>query len=229
MEVHGHASSLPKVQGEVETVRPFRSVKEAVAVFGEQQQQHFLTGSASSQKANNTRPKVNSILRPIQSKPIHSSVSSSPNSCPSSSETTAFGFLRKLEAEVEEIKRELIHMKERESETSKAIATLSCQLQNRSSKLEATESSLSVDQWQEIRAANLEERFEYLPSLREALSIAEMEDQFGRRRRIKVQKKKKKKPIVPLVSEIFHRKKRDANGDLTSSFYSTRSSIYSFT
>ncbi|XP_074569392.1 uncharacterized protein LOC141826036 [Curcuma longa] len=223
MEGHGHASSLPKVQGEVDTARPFRSVKEAVAVFGKQQQ-HFLTGNASSHKAN-IRPKVDSIPRPIHSKPIHSSVSSSPNSC-RSSETTAFGFLRKLEAEVEEIKRELIHMKERESETSKAIANLSCQLQNRSSKLEATESALSVDQWQELRAANLEERFEYLPSLREALSIAEMEDQFGRRRQIKL--RKKKKPIVPLVGEIFSRKKRAANGDLTSSFYS-RSSIYSFT
>lgn len=220
MEGHGHASSLPKMQGEVDTARPFRSVKEAVAVFGEQQQ-CFLTGNASSQKAN-TRPKVEPIPNPrlIHSKPIHSS----PNSYPSS-ETTALGFLRKLEAEVEEIKQELIHLKERESETSKAIATLSSQLQNRSSKLEATESALSVDQWQELRAANLEERFEYLPSLRQALSIAEMEDQFGRRRQIKLQKKK---PIVPLVAEIFSRKKRATNGDLTSSFYS-RSSIYSFT
>lgn len=220
--VESHASSSVPAQGEVDTARPFRSVKEAVAVFGER----FLTGDASSHKVTNSS-KVDTIPRPILSfpnlvqKPVYSSVSSSPNSYHSS---TTFNFLQKLEAEVEEIKQELIHLKERDSRTAKIIATLTSQVENRISKLEATESAPPVDQWQEYRTTNLEERFEYLPSLRQVLSIVgtEDQDQFGRRR-IKLQKKK---PIVPLVGEMFSSKK-GANADLSSSFYS-RSSINSF-
>lgn len=220
--VESHASSSVPAQGEVDTARPFRSVKEAVAVFGER----FLTGDASSHKVTNSS-KVDTTPRPILSfpnlvqKPVYSSVSSSPNSYHSS---TTFNFLQKLEAEVEEIKQELIHLKERDSRTAKIIATLTSQVENRISKLEATESAPPVDQWQEYRTTNLEERFEYLPSLRQVLSIVgtEDQDQFGRRR-IKLQKKK---PIVPLVGEMFSSKK-GANADLSSSFYS-RSSINSF-
>lgn len=221
--LEGHASSVP-AQGEVDTTRPFRSVKEAVAVFGER----LLTGDASSSHKVTASSKVDTPPMPILSfpnlvpKPVCSSVSSSPNSYHSS---TTFNFLRKLEAEVEEIKQELIHMKERESQTAKTIANLRSQVQDRISKLEAAESAQPVDQWQEYRTTNLEERFEYLPSLRQVLSIVRTDDQdqFGRRR-IKLQKKK---PIVPLVGDMFSRKK-GANVDLSSSFYS-RSSINSFT
>ncbi|XP_074587428.1 uncharacterized protein LOC141843268 [Curcuma longa] len=221
--LEGYASSVP-AQGEVDTTRPFRSVKEAVAVFGE----HLLTGDASSSHKVTASSKVDTTSRPILSspnlvpKPVCSSVSSSPNSYHSS---TTINFVRKLEAEVEEIKQELIHMKERESQTARTIATLRSQVQNRVSKLEATESVQPVDQWQEYRTTNLEERFEYLPSLRQVLSIVGMEDQdqFGRRR----VKPQKKKPIVPLVGDMFSRKK-GANVDLGSPFYS-RFSINSFT
>ncbi|XP_042454878.1 WEB family protein At3g51220-like [Zingiber officinale] len=196
--LEGHASSVP-AQGEVDTTRPFRSVKEAVAVFGER----LLTGDASSSHKVTASSKVDTPPMPILS---------FPNLVPKP-------------AEVEEIKQELIHMKERESQTAKTIATLRSQVQDRISKLEATESAQPVDQWQEYRTTNLEERFEYLPTLRQVLSIVRTEDQtqFGRRR-IKLQKKK---PIVPLVGDMFSRKK-GANVDLSSSFYS-RSSINSFT
>ncbi|XP_042417201.1 WEB family protein At3g51220-like [Zingiber officinale] len=196
--LEGHASSVP-AQGEVDTTRPFRSVKEAVAVFGER----LLTGDASSSHKVTASSKVDTPPMPILS---------FPNLVPKP-------------AEVEEIKQELIHMKERESQTAKTIANLRSQVQDRISKLEAAESAQPVDQWQEYRTTNLEERFEYLPSLRQVLSIVRTDDQdqFGRRR-IKLQKKK---PIVPLVGDMFSRKK-GANVDLSSSFYS-RSSINSFT
>ncbi|KAJ8458352.1 hypothetical protein OPV22_031278 [Ensete ventricosum] len=237
--MEGQASS---VLGEVDTTRPFRSVKEAVAVFGER----FLAGDAPPppQKAHaDAKPDI--TPRPTSSLPSPNpaySASSSPLSYTSSAshfirckddEITVFSCLRKLEAELEEMKRELRLLKERETDTARAIATINSQLHRNMSKLaeiEAAESAVSMEQhtkarserWQNERPRDMEERFEYLPCLGQALSLAEIEDYLGGRRKIKLQKRK---PIIPLLGDLLSRERESS--DLNTTVYS-RSSFYSF-
>ncbi|URE28344.1 hypothetical protein MUK42_06699 [Musa troglodytarum] len=236
--MEGQASSA---LGEVDTTRPFRSVKEAVAVFGER----FLAGDAPPPQKAHADAEPDITPRPTCSLPAPKpaySASSSPLSYTSSAshfirckddEITVFTCLRNLEAELEEMKRELRLLKERESETARAIATINSQLHKNMSRLaeiEAAESAVSMEQrtkarserWQDDRPRDMEERLEYLPCLGQALSLAEIEEHLGGRRKIKL---RKRKPIIPLLGHLLSRKRESS--DLNSSVYS-RSSFYSF-
>ncbi|XP_008781676.1 WEB family protein At3g51220 [Phoenix dactylifera] len=238
MEDH-ESSALAVVaeRAEVDTTRPFRSVKEAIAVFGER----FLAGDAYSQKTN-SNGKLDMTPEPIYAlpapKPIYSASSSPPSYTSSASqfnqdredELLIFGSLKKLEAELEETKRELMLLKERESELEIAVATLNAQLQKSMSKLaemeaaKAAEGSMDIegqptkvqsDRWAEERTRDLEAKFDYLPTLAQALSLGGIEDDFGGRTKRKVPKKK---PIIPLIGDMFSRKKGSL--DLNNSLYS---------
>lgn len=131
---------------------------------------------------------------------------------------------------MEEVKRELMLLKERESETEMAVATLTAQLHESVSKLaeieatKAEESSLSIEgrsshveshRWADERTRELEARFEHLPTLAQALSLGDIEDGFGGRGKRKLPKKK---PIIPLIGHIFSRRK--SSSDLNHSLYS---------
>ncbi|KAG1369956.1 WEB family protein [Cocos nucifera] len=236
MEDH-ESSALATVvveRAEVDTTRPFRSVKEAIAVFGER----LLSGDAYSQKTM-SNAKIDVTPKPIYSlpapKPIYSASSTPPSYTSSASqfnqdgedELIIFSSLRKLEAELEETKRELMLLKERESEMELAVAALNAQLQKSMSKLaemeatKAAEDSMAIenkvrsDRWAEERTRDLEAKFDYLPTLAQALSLGGIEDDFGGRKKRKVPKKK---PIIPLIGDMFSRKK--ASFDLNNSPYS---------
>ncbi|XP_010930681.1 WEB family protein At3g51220 [Elaeis guineensis] len=239
MEDH-ESSALATViieRAEVDTTRPFRSVKEAIAVFGER----LLSGDAYSQKTI-SNAKIDIAPKPIYAlpapKPIYSASSSPPSYTSSASqfnqeredELIIFSSLKKLEAELEETKRELMLLKERESEMEIAVTALNAQLQRSLSKLaemeatKAAEDSMAIeaqsnkvrsDRWAEERTRDLEAKFDYLPTLAQALSLGGIEDDFGGRKKRKVPKKK---PIIPLIGDMFSRKK--ASFDLNNSPYS---------
>lgn len=228
-------------RAEVDTTSPFRSVKEAVEIFGER----FLTGNVNSHKTSSSAK-----LDIIRSPPIYSlpppkpllSANSSPPSLSSTArfiherddELVSLNALKKLEHELHETKCELKLLKERQSETKLAVASLCLQLQKSMSKLreieavEAEPSNLAIedqpckvrsDRWRED---NIRES-EYLPTLAQALSLGRMEHDLGGRGQRKLQKRK---PIVPLIGGIFAKKKgaTDCRNSLyTPSFYSVLS------
>ncbi|KAK3028250.1 hypothetical protein RJ639_037584 [Escallonia herrerae] len=178
----------------VDTSRPFRSVKEAVAVFGDR----ILTGEIYSPKPftfskQGTSPTFSpspQIFRDRDDPPLEET-------------------LKKLEAELEETKTELKLLKERESETEVALASLNAELHKNMSKMAKAEAAAAA------KAAVT--RVESSPTLAQILSVAEKEVfLYGEGRK----KEKKKKPIIPLVGDLF-RWKKGSSASLQNSIYSS--------
>ncbi|KAJ4756630.1 WEB family protein [Rhynchospora pubera] len=147
-------------------------------------------------------------------------------------ENIVFNYLRRLELEVAETKKELMALKRRESEMEIALASLNAQLNRNLAKLAEIEASkeeeISVvmeEKPSKVRSNHWEEtvensvQYEYLPSLAHALSLKDFGDEFGLTRKRKVQKMK---PIVPLVGDIFSRRKssKENNSFYSESFHS---------
>ncbi|WOK97373.1 WEB family protein [Canna indica] len=205
-------------RAEVDTRRPFRPVKEAVAVFGDRL---LPTNPPLDQKSNSTsilhaKPLPNSPPQPP--KQTATSASSSPPSYSFSAshsvperddDLTILASLKRLEADMKETRRELLALKERESETAVAVAELNESM----AKLEAAnglepgeeqESRVRSERWHEEREEDLGVGLmEYLPTLAQAFTF----DDFGGWRKMK-RAKKKKKPVVPLIWDIFPKKKK---------------------
>ncbi|KAE8657567.1 putative Nitrogen fixation protein nifU [Hibiscus syriacus] len=133
--------------------------------------------------------------------------------------------LKKLETELEETKAELKLLKERESETEIALASLNAELHKNMSKLAIAEDaaakkaadttsmprtvSLEMGKGEDIaseeaRRKELMKRKENNPTLSQILSIGEKEGYFAGKRETKLMKKK---PIVPLVGGWIFKKK----------------------
>ncbi|XP_039117097.1 WEB family protein At1g75720-like [Dioscorea cayenensis subsp. rotundata] len=216
-------SRMVSERAEVDTARPFRSVKEAVAIFGER---IISCDTAYSQKINK------SISHEITPRPTRSSFSSLPSySSPSSQlqqdqedDHVILNSLKKLEAELEETKRELMLLKERESEREVTVASLNAEIHKNMAKIaeieavgaanaaktsiDTSEVKTESDIWEEERSMELEPSYEYLPSLAHVLRLGELDGNFDHKKKTKkLAKAKKKKPIIPLISDMFSRKK----------------------
>ncbi|KAK8522363.1 hypothetical protein V6N13_115335 [Hibiscus sabdariffa] len=195
----------------VDTSRPFRSVKEAVAVFGER----LLVGEIYT-------PKPYTYSRP-PSQEITWFSPSTPLSRREDDHQEVLDSLKKLETELKETKAELKLLKERESETEIALASLNAELHKNMSKLAIAEAaaakkaaeamprtvSLEMGKGEDIvreeeRRKELMKRMENNPTLSQILSIGEKEGYFGGKRERKFMKKK---PIVPLVGDWIFKKK----------------------
>ena len=113
----------------IDTSRPYRSVKEAVAVFGER----LLVGEIYTRKPY------------IYSHPPSQEITWYPPSPQNRKEDDhqqgVLDALKKLEAELEETKTELKLLKERESETEIALASLNAELHKNMSKLAVAEAA----------------------------------------------------------------------------------------
>ncbi|XVE77155.1 hypothetical protein DITRI_Ditri13aG0038900 [Diplodiscus trichospermus] len=200
----------------VDTSRPFRSVKEAVAVFGER----LLVGEIYT-------PKPYTYSRPPSQEFTWYSPSSKNDSkedeYESNNQQGVLDTLKKLEAELEETKAELKLLKERESETEVALASLNAELHKNMSKLAVAEAiaakraaatmprtaGFEMGNEEDIareekRRRELTKRMENNPTLSQILSIGEKEAYFGGKRERKLMKKK---PIVPLVGDWIFKKK----------------------
>ncbi|KAF9684965.1 hypothetical protein SADUNF_Sadunf03G0005100 [Salix dunnii] len=196
----------------VDTSRPFRSVREAVAIFGER----ILVGEIYSSKPYDTPPGEENIS--------WSFLSPSPNyKSPKEDhhhheQNEVFGTLMKLEAELEETKTELKLLKERESETEIALASLNAEVHKNMSKLakaEAAAARKAVETKEDLpkeeeRTRESMIRMENSPSLAHILSLGE---EKGRIRGKEERKVMKKKPIVPLVGDLFFKKKGSSNNN----------------
>ncbi|GER39855.1 hypothetical protein STAS_16485 [Striga asiatica] len=165
----------------IDTSRPFRSVKEAVAIFGER----FLAGEIIINPKPFTLPQKEAPIfspSPITNKSPMWAHTASP------SPILLEEAVRKLEVELEEAKKELKVLKERESENEVALA----EVRRNVSKLAGAD----------VAPADVAGTSKKLAQI---LSIGEDEGLFvGRKKERKV---RKKKPIVPLVGDLFGRKK----------------------
>ncbi|KAK9286578.1 hypothetical protein L1049_014977 [Liquidambar formosana] len=224
METQTLSSEKPIIEyhSTVDTSRPFRSVKEAVAILDER----LLTGEIfySSPK---TAGEIFYSPKPYTASPKQQTsyiwkVSPSPKkSRDDDQQNNVVDTLKKLEAELEETKVELKLLKERESETEVALASLNAELHKNMSKMAEAEAAAAAKAVakrsavyggangeygvrEEKRGRDLMVRMENSPTLAQILSSGETEDYFGGR---KERKMMKKKPIIPLVGDLFSRKK----------------------
>lgn len=210
----------------VDTSSPFRSVKEAVAILSER----LLLGEMYSPSPKPYNVNVGEIF---SSSPKPYSVNIVPNTTRNlvfsdddsptrnlvfsdnkrEDESLVLDALKKLEAELEETKVELKMLKERESETEVALASLNAELHKNMSKLAKAEAAAATNALianrnrevrEEERKRELMIKMEDSTTLAQILSLGE-EGYFGG----KVHEKKamKKKPIIPLVGDLFSRKK----------------------
>ncbi|KAL7157347.1 hypothetical protein ABFS83_02G072100 [Erythranthe nasuta] len=212
----------------VDTSRPFRSVKEAVAIFGER----FLVGEIYTPRAPFAFPKKETpFFSPSPKLPLllldhshkdepassnYTSLTTSPrfssyyNTEPPSQSLSET--VRKLELELEDTKAELNLLKERESETEVAVASLNAELHRNMSKLARAEAATAgkaaadggggamvIREEEKKRDAYLKMERGASPSLAQILSFGEKKKEMVR---------KKKKPIIPLVGELLFWKKK---------------------
>ncbi|KAL4556136.1 hypothetical protein LXL04_038779 [Taraxacum kok-saghyz] len=199
--------SIVDYSSNVDTSRAFRSVKEAVAIFGEK----FLTGEIFLPS-----PKTPFAL-PKQEHPSWNSTQSTQTSwksCSSSREIEdepppsppLVTSLKKLESELEETKKELKLLKERESETEVALASLNAELQKNMSKIA------------EAGAAKMAEKVVEQSSLS---SLTSKVVSGGGGRKMMERKVVKKKPIVPLLGDLFSKKKGKSNASTLNPLYTS--------
>ncbi|KAL7119615.1 hypothetical protein ACP275_02G073800 [Erythranthe tilingii] len=234
------AASASNCRSTVDTSRPFRSVKEAVAIFGER----FLVGEIYTPRVPFAFPKKETpFFSPSPKLPLllldhchkeepassnYTSLTTSPrfssyyNTEPppqSLSET-----VRKLELELEDTKAELNLLKERESETEVEVASLNAELHRNMSKLARAEAAAAgkaaadggggamvIREEEKKRDAYLKMERGASPSLAQILSFGEKDNNQGSLfvgRKKKEMVRKKKKPIIPLVGELFFWRKK---------------------
>ncbi|KAL6634173.1 hypothetical protein ACP70R_026844 [Stipagrostis hirtigluma subsp. patula] len=191
-------------RAEIDTSRPFQSVREAVEVFGER-----YAGGSSSNASSESSVQLNA---------------------PPAASPMMLNCLKKLEADLAEAKGELVELKQRQSQMEMAVSSLSVQLSNGlaffcdrrkgkelavigAPKEDDGEGRVRSDRWDESRAEEWMANLEYLPSLSEALTIKMIEDDLGERKARKVKnnkkarkKHKKQKNGISLVGSIFSKK-----------------------
>ncbi|XP_030459345.1 WEB family protein At2g17940 [Syzygium oleosum] len=214
----------------VDTSRPFSSVKEAVAIFGER----ILAGDMYSPKPHNSpKPEVGTSWSFSTPSPM---VKLPPREEAEGEQHASSNNLKKLEAELAETKLELKLLRERESITEVALASLNAELHKNMSRLAQAEAAAAAKAAATRRSTDFERgtgadamkeqekisemviRMESSPTLAQILSISEKGDYSGC---TKEKKMMKKKPIVPLVGDWFSRKKRSPTTHLHESLHSS--------
>ncbi|AQL05750.1 hypothetical protein Zm00014a_037084 [Zea mays] len=176
-------------RAEVDTSRPFQSVREAVKVFGERR--HAGRSGSSNGSSASSSVKLGAS-----------------DPAPASPASVMLEYLKKLEDDLAEAKGEVVELRQRQAQMEVAVSSLSEQF----SKGLAVYSSLSKGKevaaavgegdsicgghgrvrshrWDESRAEEWVASLEYLPRLSEALAIKMVEDDLGHRKERKVKNK----------------------------------------
>ena len=200
-------SSIPTMDfsSTVDTSRPFTSVKEAVAIFGER----LLLGEIYSPIKRESSWRLSSPSPSPSSRPMKTDEENNNNN-----NGQLADIIKKLEAELEQTKVELKLLKERGSETEVALATLNAELHKNMSKLaqaEATAAGKAATtktvrfEISEDRKDGTVEKKKESQSLSHMLSLGEKDHLFGGKKGKK--QKQKQKPIIPLVGDLFFKRK----------------------
>lgn len=184
---------------EIETSRPFRSVKEAAAAINQ-----FQTLACSSPGT-----------------PASGAGSGSgQKSIPVCYEVSVVESIKRLEMELAEMRQELAFMRRRRSEMEISIASINARFHRSLSKLAEIEAAQAAERNAIREERRWEEENEFWPCFGDALSISDMDIAMERRMERKV---KREKPLVPLIGRIFS-KKKSLNEDIDCSY---PESIYS--
>ncbi|XP_071727001.1 uncharacterized protein [Rutidosis leptorrhynchoides] len=181
----------------IDTSRPFRSVKEAVAVFGER----FVATNiySPSPKQDTTIWKYTPNSNKIEE------INTSP---------MLMNTLKKLEMELEETKRELNILKERESETEVALASLNAELHKNMSKIAKAEAEV------EGKAAVMRSSV----TMCQVLNVGDenkMKNIVESMYLIENKKVMKKRPVIPLVTDLFTRKNGKNKNSILSQLFTS--------
>lgn len=215
--MEAHPSPPKPGRAEVDTSRPFQSVKEAVAVFGDR----ILAGEVYGSKSNNITPTARKSQQ-SSSGSFSSFDSSSSHLKQEEDHEMPQASIKRLEAELIETRRELKLLKERESQMEIAVASLNAELHKSMSKLAAAEASMVAaartssikgglalygEQEEIVEEGKVEYkdgRLEHSQCLAELLSLGERKGYYATLE----EKKKimKKKPIIPLISDLWRKK-----------------------
>ncbi|XP_010272507.1 PREDICTED: WEB family protein At3g51220-like [Nelumbo nucifera] len=214
----------------VDTSRPFRSVKEAISIFGER-----LLGSDIYSQKPCTSPKRQAIIQTSfqQMSPTTPQPFSNHKLIAKADELSLGDLLKKLEAELEDTKRELKLLKEKESETEIALASLNAQLHKNMSKMAEAEAAAAAaakavprrvvvveggypqdGKAKEEITKDSKVRKENSQSLAQILSLGDKEGYFVNSK--EQRKLMKKKPIIPLVGDFFSSRKKRSSTTLHS-------------
>ncbi|RDX91893.1 NifU-like protein 2, chloroplastic, partial [Mucuna pruriens] len=177
----------------VDTSRPFTSVKEAVAIFGER----LLVGEIYSP---NPIKREASWRLSSPSAPLTQMKSEEENN-----KNGLVDVIKKLEEELEKTKAELKELKERGNETEVALATLNAELHKNMSKLARAEAAAAgkaatgtkTVRFEISEDGEAEKKKEESQSLAHVLSLGENDHLFGGK------KSRKHKPIIPLVGDLM--------------------------
>lgn len=238
----------------VDSSRPFRSVKEAVAIFGER----LLAGEIAMPLAPQvTKPPDSNVMSPggetfdhlASDKPMREEEEEDQQQQQQQQEGEVDGDeevlgngLKKLEADLEEMKRELRILKERESETEIALAALNAELHRNMSRLAraeavqakvkavATRSSSTLGAVHEYHPHDriIDTNPNFFPTIAQILSTAE-----DRKKKKKNKNKRqgyyggvltgpmKEKPIVPLVGDLFSWMKKTSDSSFHNPLHSS--------
>ncbi|KAG2651539.1 hypothetical protein PVAP13_1NG288500 [Panicum virgatum] len=207
-------------RAEVDTSRPFWSVRQAVEVFGER---YAGGGNGGSSNASS-----------------ESSVKLSAPPAASSSMVLELDCLKKLEEDLAEAKGELVELRQRQAQMEVAMSSLSAQFSRGLAVFSSLGKGKEVavvgaaaaavgedeysghgrvrsDRWDESRAEEWMASLEYLPSLSEALAIKMIEDDLGgdgkgrkaknAKNKAARKKHKKQRSGISLVGGMFCSKK----------------------
>lgn len=234
-------NTLIEQQHFVDTSRPFSSVKEAVAIFG---QRIILPGQTHTVNHKPVSP-IAAIPRISHTASLPSSPWKQRTSLPSSPQGPKEEFmdvLKKLEAEITETKTEVKTLKERESETEVALATLNAELHKNMSKMAKAEAdaagksatamakSVSFKETKEKENGEEERRKELMRRMqKEYPSLAQIleSNKGGKNGYFEKTNTKKKKPIVPLVGDFFFfLKKKRSSSEISRPLYTTSSTLH---
>lgn len=179
---------------EDETIRQFRSVKEAAAAFSK----YHSTLLVSSPSPSPTAP------------PSTAASGSAHKSTPVYYEVSVMDSIKRLEMELAEVRQELALMRKRRCEMEIAMAGINARFHRSLSKLAEIEAAKAAQRnaiREEKRWEEDDENHEYWPCFGDALSICDMD--------VGIERKKKKPLSLIGLGRIFSKKSSSDDTDYT--------------